>query len=202
MAANGITFRLPTWDDVSRNARLALERGALQAVSIITRRTAKGISSNGSAFKPYTPWYARRKGATGRNSAPPDLTLTGTMLRALRVLRVDPRGQRIWIGWEGQHTTRNVLGGYSAGRFLQIDQGRVSALDARPLRKKEAAFVKRASAQSRAQILSTPYAVLVPRLDRLRPFFHLDLKAERNQVREVINATMVKKLSADLNRPR
>lgn len=205
MAANGITFRLPTWDDVSRNARLALERGALQAVSIITRRTAKGIGSDGTAFKPYTPAYARRKAATGRNVVPPDLTLTGTMLRGLRVLRVEPSGKRAWIGWEGQHTTRNVfaLAPYSAPRAARL------LGESFPLRPEANDVINRVNALKRREarrrgraITSIAYAKLIPALDSRRPFFHLDLAAERNQVREVIQTTMTKRLSSDLNRPR
>lgn len=188
-----LTMRLPDRSDIQSSSQLAMERAAIHAVSIIQRRTAKGQGVRGP-FVPYSRAYAAKRAATGRNTSPVDLTLTGTMLRGLRVLRVEPTGRRAWIGWEGQHTTRNVIGGYSAGRYLQIEQGRVGRLDARPLRKKEAAFVKRASAQARARILSVPYALLIAGLERKRPFFDLT-KAEADEVRQVFRRTIVDGLS-------
>lgn len=103
-----VRFRLPTPKDATDHSRLAITRAALQAISGITRDTRSGVDMHGRAFVPYSPEYAAARLESGRKADPPDLTLTGTMLRALRVLRVDgPR--RAVIGWEGQHTTRDVL---------------------------------------------------------------------------------------------
>lgn len=126
-----LSFRLPSRRDIDDNAALAAERAALHAVSIITRRTGKGIDVDGRPFKPYGAAYAAKRAAAGRQTSPVNLTLTGTLLRGLRVLRVEPNGRRAWIGWEGQHVTRNVLGGFSdltlvrmlGGRALEVDEG-------------------------------------------------------------------------------
>ena len=126
-----LSFRMPSIRDLNDNAALAAERAALHAVSIITRRTGKGLDVDGRPFKPYGAAYAAKRAAAGRQTSPVNLTLTGTLLRGLRVLRVEPNGRRAWIGWEGQHVTRDVLhAGFSdltlvrmlGGRALEVDE--------------------------------------------------------------------------------
>lgn len=103
-----VRWRTPSTADAQAASRAAIEAAAIEAVGIITRRTARGVSATGAAFVEYTPRYAAQRAASGRKAKPPDLTLTGTMLRALRVLRVvSPK--RAIIGWEGQHVTRDPL---------------------------------------------------------------------------------------------
>lgn len=103
-----VRFRLPATDDAKKHSRLAITRASLQAISGIQRDTARGIDMRGRRFVAYDPDYAEVRRESGRNASPPDLTLTGTMLRALRLLRVDSP-KRAVIGWEGQHTTRDAL---------------------------------------------------------------------------------------------
>ena len=77
-----ILIRLP-------KARLdAIERefeGALQdEATRIVLRTRQGTDVNGNAFAAYSPAYAKRRQAKGRNQSPVDLTFTGKMLAAVQ----------------------------------------------------------------------------------------------------------------------
>jgi hypothetical protein len=142
-----IRFTLPTRQDVEAAGRRAIERAALQAVSGIARATAKGVDADGRPFVAYTRAYAAKKQASGRNVVPPDLTLTGTMLRALRVLRI-VSSKRAVIGWEGQHLTRDTLapraGKRGRSRMRSVPYSRlVPALN----RKRKFFFIGRALAQ-------------------------------------------------------
>lgn len=185
-----IRFTLPTRQDVEAAGRRAIERAALQAVSGIARATAKGVDADGRPFVAYTRAYAAKKQASGRNVVPPDLTLTGTMLRALRVLRI-VSSKRAVIGWEGQHVTRPVLTGFGAGRFRQIAQGRVSRLDQTPLTPAQAAFVKKAGQQARAKkgMRTVSYLKLVTNLNKRRKFFFIGA-ALAKKIREVYMASL------------
>lgn len=110
-----IRWRLPTGTDAREASEAAIRKAALKALSLILRRTAKGIDARGAIFRPYGARYAKAKAEAGRNASPPDLTLTGTLLRGLRLLRVEsPR--RAIIGWEGQHVARNPLAKKVKGR--------------------------------------------------------------------------------------
>lgn len=195
-----IRWTLPTLRDVTTSSRLAITRAALQAITGMKIDTAKGIDAAGRPFVPYAKKYAAKREASGRNGAPPDLTLTGTMLRALRLLRVESDTRAI-IGWEGQHTTRNVLAGFGATRFRQLAQGRVSRLDQTPLRSGEAAFVKRASAQARARVRTVPYIKLVQGLNRRRRFFAIARDERRRKILDVYRKTLSSGLQAAMQRP-
>lgn len=144
-----LSFRLPSRRDIDDNAALAAERAALHAVSIITRRTGKGIDVDGRPFKPYGAAYAAKRAAAGRQTSPVNLTLTGTLLRGLRVLRVEPSGRRAWIGWEGQHVTRNRLGSKQARATLRT----VSYLDLVGGIERKRAFFAIRSRKERAEIV-------------------------------------------------
>lgn len=200
-----LTMSIPDRSDVQSVSQLALERAAIHAVSIIQRRTAKGQGVRGP-FVPYSRAYAAKRAATGRNTSPVDLTLTSTMLRGLRVLQVEPTGRRAWIGWEGQHTTRDVFAGlpYSERRMRQVFGMKVNP-DIGPLRKKDARklgraqrFLARANRQkkqaAKTVIRSVSYADLIAGLETNRPFFDLT-KAEADEVREVFRRTIVDGLS-------
>lgn len=203
-----LTMRLPDRSDIQSSAQLAMERAAIHAVSIIQRRTAKGQGVRGP-FAPYTKAYAAKRAATGRNTSPVDLTLTGTLIRGLRVLRVEPTGRRSWIGWEGQHTTRDVFAHlpYSDRRMRQVF-GLPTEPEIGPLRKKDARklgraqrFLARANRQKKQAaknaIRSVSYALLVAGLEGKRPFFDLT-EAEAAEVREVFRRTIVDGLSRRL----
>lgn len=101
---------------------------AREAVTRITTRTARGVDAHGRPFAPYSPDYLALRQAAGRGSTV-DLTLTGQLLRALRVLRVEP--DRVIIGWEGQHRVTRFSApktrGKNAGkRTVQRTAGTVS----------------------------------------------------------------------------
>jgi len=196
-----LSFRLPSRRDIDDNAALAAERAALHAVSIITRRTGKGLDVDGRPFKPYGAAYAAKRAAAGRQTSPVNLTLTGTLLRGLRVLRVEPNGRRAWIGWEGQHVTRPVLTGFGAGRFRQIAQGRVSRLDQTPLTPAQSAFVKKAGQQARAAkgLQTVSYLDLVGGIERKRAFFAIRSRKERAEIVEVYRRTVRDGLQRRLN---
>lgn len=101
MATFRVTIpRPPSPVQVRRILGLGLKAAAPAAVGIVQRRTAQGTDVNGRAFRPYSASYGALRQASGR-SGRPDLTLTGEMLRRLRVLRAD--GLRVIIGFEGQH---------------------------------------------------------------------------------------------------
>lgn len=111
-----VTVYLPDRGDLRDLIARALPAAGVAAVSVITRRTAQGIDVNGVPFRPYTPRYARDKALTGRRAVPPDLTLTGQMLRNLKVKTptspVDAtfgrQGPEVRIGFDGQHRNTQI----------------------------------------------------------------------------------------------
>lgn len=65
-----------------------LDRDVMREVGLlaretIRRRTAAGISVDGTPFAPYSPAYAKRKGGTAVN-----LAVSGQMLNALQIVDV------------------------------------------------------------------------------------------------------------------
>lgn len=99
----GITIRIglpPSVDQFRAALALAVRAAAVEAIKIIKIRTARGRDIHGRVFPRYSERYGRDKKASGRRVNPPDLTLTGQMLGALKELRAEPR--RAVIGWEGQ----------------------------------------------------------------------------------------------------
>ena len=87
-----ILIRLPAerLRAVEREFEVALQDEATRLVL----RTRQGQDVSGRPFRPYTPAYARRKRAEGRNSSPPDLTFTGRMLAAVQT-RVERLAGRV-----------------------------------------------------------------------------------------------------------
>lgn len=203
-----IRFTLPTRQDVEAAGRRAIERAALQAVSGIARATAKGVDADGRPFVAYTRAYAKRKQASGRNVVPPDLTLTGTMLRALRVLRI-VSSKRAVIGWEGQHVTRRLWNkSFGITRLRQLTQGRVSGLSQGPITQEEAKFLAAANRQRNKdrkekgqKMASVPYAKLVPALNRKRKFFFIG-RALAQKIREVYMASLREGVKQAVSTPR
>lgn len=106
-----IVIVLPDRKDLDELLQKPLAAAAVMAVSVIQRRTAKGIDANGQAFRQYSKAYAEKKRESGRRSTTPDLTLTGQMVRGLKVLTptnaAPPASTRaprqVLIGIEGQH---------------------------------------------------------------------------------------------------
>lgn len=71
---------------------------AVQAVGMVQRRSAKGISSNGTPFRSYSSLYAMQLESVGEN-AKVDLTRSGAYLAGIKELRrsVDPGGSRGYV---------------------------------------------------------------------------------------------------------
>lgn len=179
-----VRWRLPTGADARAASEAAIRKAAIKAVSLILRRTAQGIDARGAPFKPYSARYAAKKAASGRKGSPPDLTLTGTLLRGLRLLRVETVRRAI-IGWEGQHVARNPLAGFSvstAQKLFGVGRG--------PLSRKQSGVLARASKQARTALHTVAYAVLVPALNRRRRFFAIESAADKAAVRKVYVDTL------------
>lgn len=66
-----------------------LKLGATEAVGVIQRRTARGLDMHGRTFVPYSIEYGAKRADDGRNTSPVDLTLTGGLLAALKILRTE-----------------------------------------------------------------------------------------------------------------
>jgi hypothetical protein len=79
----------------------------------IVRRTGQGTDADGQPFKEYTPAYAKRKAASGRDSGIVDLTWSGLMLKAMRTNRVTPGG--FVIGIYGDEGLRGAVHNYGIG---------------------------------------------------------------------------------------
>lgn len=60
----------------------------LLAREAIRRRTATGISADGTPFHPYSPRYAQQKARAVGGGAVVNLTLSGGMLNALQIVEV------------------------------------------------------------------------------------------------------------------
>lgn len=67
----------------SVNKRPAMSAAVLQARTIITQRTARGVDVDGAPFKPYTKTYAAFRRSRGRSTTP-DLMFTGRMLASMK----------------------------------------------------------------------------------------------------------------------
>lgn len=192
MATFRITIpRPPKPVQVRRMLGLGLKAAAPAAVGIVQRRTAQGNDLHGRAFRPYSKGYAERKAETGRNVGTVNLTVTGELLRRLRVLRAE--GLRVIIGFEGQHRD---------WRFSRVDEawqkiehagatrdsrGR-QRINNRYVREYEriAGKGKRLKGGRRAGYTierlptTTPMASVVLGNNRLRPFFGIVMRHEIN----------------------
>jgi hypothetical protein len=106
-----IRIDLPDPRALEAMIRKALPAAAVAAVSLIQRRTAQGVDMHGRPFVSYSRRYGALKAESGRNVDPPDLTLTGQMLRNLKVKTATSstdatfggRSREIRIGFDGQH---------------------------------------------------------------------------------------------------
>lgn len=175
-----IIIRLPTGSDLKDLFANPLQAAAVSAVSLIQRRTAKGVDLDGRPFAPYSTDYARAKSLAGRNVAPPDLTLTGQMLRNLKVKSRTNSGfsegllsQRVLIGVEGQHRDARLL---ATG-----DEPVVS--NPRTQRGWRARTLTRLPS-------TTPMAVVVAATHRRRPWFGVRLPAELQQLARVFQRAL------------
>lgn len=69
-------------DRINQRKIKAMTATVLSGITIIEKRTAKGMSYTGAPFKKYTASYAAYRSAAGRNTTP-NLEFTGQMLGAL-----------------------------------------------------------------------------------------------------------------------
>jgi hypothetical protein len=60
----------------------------LLARELILRRTARGVSADGSPFAPYSPGYIKSKSRAVGLAAPVNLRASGAMLNALQIVEV------------------------------------------------------------------------------------------------------------------
>ena len=68
------------------NEALMKEVGLL-ARELILRRTRRGVSAEGTPFAPYSPEYRALKALQLGSASPVNLTASGGMLNALRIVR-------------------------------------------------------------------------------------------------------------------
>jgi hypothetical protein len=86
----------------------ALDYVSALVVGMIQRRTAKGISSDGTPFRPYSDLYAMQLRSVGESDAV-DLTRSGGYLASIseRSRTITPTGGRLLIG-PGTGTSRHM----------------------------------------------------------------------------------------------
>lgn len=175
-----IIIRLPTGSDLKDLFANPLQAAAVSAVSLIQRRTARGVDLDGRAFAPYSEGYARAKALSGRRSTPPDLTLTGQMLRNLKVKSRTNTGfsegllsQRVLIGVEGQHRDTRLL---ATGK-------QPKASNPRTQRGWRPRTLKRLPT-------TTPMAVVVASTHRRRPWFGVRMPVELQQLARVFQRAL------------
>lgn len=189
-----IIIRLPDLDDMKGLFKRPLQAAAVAAVSTIQRRTARGIDANGSPFRPYTPAYAEKKRESGRSASPPDLTLTGQMVRSLKVKSATNSGaahailsHRVLIGVEGQHRDSKFVRNEKA-----FDIVISSSRDTRTRRNKDGTTTtyrqvadkyRRNKSTAKGFKLkrlptTTPLAVIVNATHRRRPWFAVRTRSE------------------------
>lgn len=164
-----ITLTLPPEArEVRRWATEAVKAAAIQGIFEIKHRTGQGLDSNYSSFRPYTPAYRELKTLAGR-SARPDLTLTGAMIRGLKLL--DAKEGVATIGFTGQHRST---------RIVKTKKGRSATV------KRTFALKKHDPKSGKLRTVGSftrtaPLATIVLANDKIRPFFRLthprDLKA-------------------------
>lgn len=188
--AGVIRIVIPDRADLMRTLKRPMQAAADKAVAIIRERTARGLTMHGQPMRAYTKGYAERKRETGRSDAP-NLTLTGELLNNLKRKSVSSDGRSAVIGFEGSHRdTRfeRVASAYARFQHVGRDErtGRAKGSDGRFLadyaridgagKKMKSGF--RAGFTLKRLASTTPYAVIVPALQRQRPFFGIVLPRE------------------------
>ena len=89
------TIRLPS--SVTLTDKALMREVGLMAVRAIQDRTRQGRDSDGRAFAPYSPGYARAKARELGASSTPNLTVSGDMLNTLQVIEVTDTS--VTLGW-------------------------------------------------------------------------------------------------------
>jgi hypothetical protein len=176
-----LRLTVPTQADLARMTRRPIQATADHAVSLIKLRTARGQSSGGGPFKPYSPSYRLQRIASGRKGEPVDLTITGQMLGSLKRLRTESNTSAV-VGFEGQHRNTRFRAtskrGFVSDRATKRTVGRGTF--AKTFRQKLGRGVSGPRRQGTFGTL--PYAVLVPALNHTRPFFAVTRREELSQL--------------------
>jgi hypothetical protein len=74
--------------DVKFTTREIMREVGLLARETIRRRTARGVSADGSPFRPYSAGYTKQKHKQLGKADPVDLTVSGGMLNSLQIVEV------------------------------------------------------------------------------------------------------------------
>ena len=76
---------------INSNKRLALLAAAQQGVNTIVKRTTKGVSYKGGAFKPYSESYKKTR-IKKQRGIKPDLQFTGNMIASIQAKSTKRKG--------------------------------------------------------------------------------------------------------------
>jgi hypothetical protein len=94
---------------------------AAQAVSNnIKRNASKGVGLNRSAFKPYTPAYAKLRQKKGRSISPVDLNFTGQMFASMNASKFNATTAR--VAFSGLAQARKAFFNNQRRPFFGIDR--------------------------------------------------------------------------------
>jgi hypothetical protein len=184
--------KVPSRNQLEGIFKAALAAAAVEATNIIRERASKGRDVDGNSFRKYSDKYSATKGSSGRNTDPVDLTLSGEMLGALQVLRVESP-TLAWIGWSGQH---------KGEKFVRLKRGRKGVLVTN--RRGQKFAIKRSRLigpvresdrfKIRAELKSTgkavPYKDLIDGLQRNRKFFGISRPEEIARLVKVYEAAV------------
>lgn len=102
--------------------RRGLARGLLFETTEIKVRTRSGVDVRGSAFKPYSPAYAKRRQKAGRGTTP-DLTFTGAMLGSIKSeVKETPEGIEGSIFFSSPNEQKKVEGNSRYREFFGLSE--------------------------------------------------------------------------------
>lgn len=112
-------------DGADRRLQLALEAEKAE----IDKRTTSGRDVDGGAFDEYSEGYAKFKAKRGRKASPPDLTFTGSMLRAMTV-EVTREGQKLIgrIFFNSAREAAKAAGNMRTRRFFGLSRDQIKRI--------------------------------------------------------------------------
>lgn len=187
---------------IKRAWKAALTAAAQKAIEIISDRTGRGVDADGRPFRPYSADYAEKKGGSGRKASPPDLTVTGEMLRRLRFLGYDAAKRTATIGFEGQHRNasfsrikKNWTHEFDTSATVYRDNyGRMRskatnafAKDNKWVRrtKRDGTAIGKHGWRLKRYDSTTPMAKVVLGVNKIRPFFYIRHQREMRELARV-----------------
>lgn len=83
-----VTRNFGPLDKIPLTTKSVMREVGLLARERVVRRTRSGQGTDGAAFAPYSPGYAKRKAAE-LGTSKPDLTVSGSMLNDITITRVE-----------------------------------------------------------------------------------------------------------------